>query len=255
MERRTLSREVQIQSNAVSITGDLTVPEGSSTIILFAHGSGSSRHSTRNKYVASQLNRSGFATLLMDLLTLKEEREEHFTQHFRFDIDLLAQRLCSAVDWLAINSSTKNLAVGLFGASTGSAAALACAAEKNDRIAAVVSRGGRPDLVPNALPNVLCPTLFIVGGFDPQVLFLNEKALHQMHCQREIEIVPGAGHLFEEAGKMDIVASMATWWFARHCPLQFAPEMKSYELAEGMSPSIGDRRKSLENSGQQQWVS
>lgn len=227
MERSSRIQTIHIESNAVSITGDLTIPKGASAVILFAHGSGSSRHSSRNKYVASQLNKGGFATLLLDLLTTQEEHEERFTNHLRFDIDLLSGRLCHAVDWLSDNTFTKNMAVGLFGASTGSAAALQCAAERSGKIAALVSRGGRPDLAGDALPMVLCPTLFIVGGFDPHVLVLNEKALHKMHCPREIEIIPGAGHLFEEVGKIDIVAAMAGWWFARHCLPTFAHRLET----------------------------
>ncbi|MBX9949892.1 MAG: dienelactone hydrolase family protein [Candidatus Obscuribacterales bacterium] len=247
--RNALTREVLIQSNAVSITGDLTVPLGATTVIVFAHGSGSSRHSERNRYVADRLNRSGFATLLIDLLTLQEEREEHFTHHFRFDIELLAERLGSAVEYLASGESTKEMSIGLFGASTGSAAALACAAQKKNKIAAVVSRGGRPDLASSALPSVICPTLFIVGGFDPQVLVLNEKALQLMRCHREIEIVPGAGHLFDEVGKVDIVTSMATWWFARHCNFQGASRIMPRQASDSASPPLMKTVEHLENSG------
>lgn len=250
MDRNTCKQEISVQSNAVTIMGDLTIPERASAVILFAHGSGSSRHSSRNQYIAAQLNRSGFATLLMDLLTLREEREEHFSHHFRFDIDLLSERLCSAVDWLSTDTSTKNFAIGLFGASTGSAAAISCAAKRPERISSIVSRGGRPDLAPEALPKVLCPTLFIVGGFDPQVLVFNEKALQAMHCHREIEIIPGAHHLFEEVGKLDVVASMATWWFARHCILQFSPHSAENVRAGRLDPSMLEKRSTLESTGQ-----
>ena len=249
MRRAVIKQEIQIKSNAVAIIGDLTLPENAASIIIFAHGSGSSRHSSRNRYVAEQLNGSGFATLLLDLLTAEEEKQEPFTMHYRIDIEMLADRLCSAVDWVSWNRLTENLTIGLFGASTGSAAALECAANRRDKIAALVSRGGRPDLSADVLPRILCPTLFIVGGFDPHVLALNEKALHMMSCHREIEIVPGASHLFEEAGKMDIVSSMASMWFARYCTLQFAPGLKPHEMVDGMSPSMIEHRDSIDHFG------
>ena len=244
-----IKKEVQIQSDAVRVVGDLTLPENAASIIIFAHGTGSSRRSSRNRYVAEQLNRSGFATLLLDLLTEQEEKQEQFTMHFRFDIELLANRLCSAVDWVSSHKLTEDLTIGLFGASTGSAAALECATRRRDKIAALVSRGGRPDLAADVLPQVRCPALFIVGGFDPHVLALNEKALHMMTCHREIEIVPGASHLFEEAGKMDIVASMASMWFARHCTLQFAPGLKPYEVVDGMAASMIELADSMDHFG------
>lgn len=244
-----LTREVRIQCNAVPLNGDLTVPQGAATVILFAHASGSSRHSSRNKYVAERLNRSGFATLLIDLLTLQEERAEHFTHRFRFDIGLLAERLGSAVEYIACDDLTKDMAIGLFGAGTGSAAALTCAAKKKDKIAAIVSRGGRPDLASKALPSVICPTLFIVGGFDPQVLVLNEKALHEMRCHREIEIIPGARHLFDEVGKLDIVASMAAWWFARHSALNRSSQFKPGLASEAVAPEHMKQAEHLDISG------
>lgn len=239
MDRKVLRKEVEIDTNAVTLTGDLVIPERPQAIILFAHGSGSSRHSSRNRYVAERLNRSGFATLLLDLLTDQEEREEQYTMHFRFDIDMLATRLCGAVDWLGKTADTRNLTIGLFGASTGSAAALACAAKRRSKISAVVSRGGRPDLAPSALPYVLCPTLFLVGGFDPKVMSMNEKALHSMNCYREIEIIPGASHLFEEPGRLEQVATLATWWFARHCSLSFSTGSISYDAASASRFAAG----------------
>lgn len=238
MSRKAIKKEVEIQSNALTLIGDLVIPDRPQGLILFAHGSGSSRHSARNRYVAERLNRSGFATLLLDLLTSQEEREEEYSMHFRFDIDMLATRLCAAVDWLCQNEETKKLAIGLFGASTGSAAALACAAKRRANISAVVSRGGRPDLAADALPYVLCPTLFLVGGFDPEVMAMNEKSLHSMNCYREIEIIPGASHLFEEPGRLEQVATLATWWFARYCSMSFAPRVKSTERKDRMSASM-----------------
>lgn len=241
-----MRKEVLIENNAVTLAGDLVIPQRPQALILFAHGSGSSRRSTRNRYVAERLNKSGFATLLLDLLTDEEEREEHYSMHFRFDIDMLSTRLCAAVDWLENEKATGNLALGLFGASTGSAAALSCAAKRPSKVAAIVSRGGRPDLAAEALPYVICPTLFLVGGFDPHVMGLNENALHSMKCHSEIEIIPGATHLFEEPGKLEQVATLATWWFARHCTLKFAPGLKPYELCDGMNTSFMEPMEHLE---------
>jgi len=238
MNAKRLGKEVLIEDNAVTLVGDLVIPSRSQALIVFAHGSGSSRHSSRNRYVADRLNRSGFATMLLDLLTPEEEREERYTMHFRFDIDMLSTRLCAAVDWLSADSATESLMIGLFGASTGSAAALSCAAKRRSKISSIVSRGGRPDLALEALPYVLCPTLFLVGGFDPQVMSLNEKALHSMTCHREIEIIPGASHLFEEPGKLEQVATLATWWFARHSSPQFAPDLHEPELFDEMNASL-----------------
>ncbi len=242
-------KEVKIHDDAVILSGDLVIPEGASSVIVFAHGSGSNRKSARNKYVADKLNRSGFATLLLDLLTDKEERQEQYTMHYRFDADMLSTRLCSAVDWLSFNEETQNLSIGLFGSSTGSAAALICAAKRRLKVAAIVSRGGRPDLAEQSLPYVLCPTLFLVGGFDPKVMALNEKALHMMNCHKEIEIIPGASHLFEEQGKLDMVATMATWWFARYCTLQFAPSLMPYEMLDSFSPSMAEHIDRAYNRG------
>ncbi len=241
-----LRKEIKIQDGSVSLVGDLVIPDNASAIIVFAHGSGSSRNSKRNKYVAERFNRSGFATLQLDLLTEKELSQEQFSMHYRFDADMLSSRLCAAVDWLSFEILTQNLSIGLFGTSTGSAAALICAAKRRLKIAAIVSRGGRPDMAEESLPYVLCPTLFLIGGFDPKVMALNEKALHMMNCHKEIEIIPGATHSFEEPGKLDLVATMATWWFARYCTLQFAPDHTSGNSIEGFSPAMTDRLEHLD---------
>jgi putative phosphoribosyl transferase len=192
------------------------LPEQSRGIVLFAHGSGSSRHSPRNRYVARVLNEAKLATLLIDLLTLHEEVIDTRTAHLRFDIDLLAERLVDATDWLTQFPDTKHLPIGYFGASTGAAAALAAAAVRPDVVGAVVSRGGRPDLAGSALPRVRAPTLLIVGGDDGQVIELNRAALAQLCCEKQLVIVPAATHLFEEPGALDEVARLARDWFQRY---------------------------------------
>jgi putative phosphoribosyl transferase len=201
-----------------AIAGDLAVPSQARGVVLFGHGAGSSRHSPRNRYVAEQLVKAGFATLLMDLLTVKEEKLDVATGgDLRFDIGLLAGRLESATDWVRAHRATKQLPVGYFGASTGAAAALvAAAAEWRGKIGAVVSRGGRPDLAREALGVVRAPTLLIVGGADDIVLGLNRQALAQLACEKHLEIVPGATHLFEEPGALEQVAALAADWFARY---------------------------------------
>lgn len=201
-----------------TIQADLGVPPEPRGVVLFAHGSGSSRHSARNRAVAGALRRRGFATMLADLLTGAEEREDNVTGEYRFDIALLADRVDLAARWLAGDASTTALPLGLFGASTGAAAALVAAARAGDRVGAVVSRGGRPDLAAGALPDVTAPTLLIVGGEDRVVLGLNEDAYRQMRCDRELTVVPGAGHLFEEPGTLDEVARLAGDWFTRWLP-------------------------------------
>ena len=199
------------------LDGDLTLPDsGPSGIVLFAHGSGSSRHSTRNRFVARVLNETGLATLLLDLLTPEEEREDMQTGHLRFDISLLADRLVAAIDWISAQKETSGLAVGIFGASTGGGAALVAAARVPDHIAAVVSRGGRPDLAGAALAGVKAPTLLIVGGDDVPVIGMNRDAERRMTAEREIRIVPGASHLFEEPGTLEAVAEHARDWFLHH---------------------------------------
>ena len=238
----TLRTEVAIQDNAVTLIGDLTIPNGATAIIVFAHSEGSSRHSSRNKYLAERLNRSGFATLLIDLFTYEEDQEENEEKEDQPPMDeqsgmeRLSTRLCCAVDWLSFNPDTEYLAIGLFGSGTGSAAALICAAKRRLKVAAIVARGGRPDLANEALAYVLCPTLFLVGGFDPQVMAMNEKALHLMQCHREIEIIPGATHSFKEPGRLDLVASMSTWWFARYCTTQFGPHREAGQTVDGINP-------------------
>jgi len=209
---------VWIPSGSVSLEGDLTVPEGARGVVLFAHGSGSSRKSPRNRYVAGVLNEAGLATLLFDLLTEAEERAERFTRHHRFDLDLLAGRLIVATDWVRALPETQlqGLKVGYFGASTGGGAALVAAAERPEAVEAVVSRGGRPDLAgPQALAQVRARTLLIVGGEDREGITLNRRAIAQMPAGASLEIVPGATHLFEEPGALEEVARLAREWFSR----------------------------------------
>jgi putative phosphoribosyl transferase len=209
-------RLVRVAAGPVTLEGNLSLPEGARGIVLFAHGSGSSRHSSRNRYVARLLNEAKLATLLVDLLTQEEEAVDLRTAHLRFDIGLLAERLVGATDWLTRHPDTRHLRIGYFGASTGAAAALVAAAERPDAVGAVVSRGGRPDLAGPALPLVRAPTLLIVGGNDFQVIELNRAAFEQLRCEKQLVIVPGATHLFEEPGALDEVARLAREWFERH---------------------------------------
>ena len=199
-----------------SLNGDLGTSPKSNGIVLFAHGSGSSRHSSRNQYVARALERRGLATLLIDLLTSEEESVDDRTAQFRFDIPMLADRLVTIVDWLRARKETASLRIGLFGASTGGGAALMAAAARPHDIAAVVSRGGRPDLAGPSLTKVTTPTLLIVGGLDVPVIQMNRDAMKQMRGEVTLEIVPGATHLFEEPGTLERVAALAGDWFARH---------------------------------------
>ncbi len=210
------TRQVQIRIEPVSLEGDLTIPDEARGIVLFAHGSGSSRHSPRNRYVASALREGRLATLLIDLLTGEEEAVDVHTAHLRFDIGLLAERLIGATDWLTQNATTRHLHIGYFGASTGAGAALVAAAQRPDVVHAVVSRGGRPDLAGSALPHVRAPTLLIVGGNDVPVIMLNRQALMELKAPRKLEIVPNATHLFEEPGALEEVARLARDWFVRH---------------------------------------
>jgi len=215
MTRRILAnegRDVQIAGGGVLLDGDLTVPAHARGVVLFAHGSGSSRFSTRNRHVAELLQESGYATLLMDLLTPNEDDVDRYTAEFRFDIDRLATRLVDAVEWVAGEESTVGLPISIFGASTGGGAALVAAAEAPHRVAAVVSRGGRPDLAADALDRVEAPTLLIVGGNDATVLELNRTALARLHGTARLEVIPGATHLFEEPGALDEVSRHATAW-------------------------------------------
>jgi putative phosphoribosyl transferase len=197
----------------VTLNGSLTVPEAATVLVLFVHGSGSSRHSPRNQFVAQQLNAAGLATLLFDLLTREEEAVDLRTAQHRFDISLLAERLVHATRWAMKNPATHELRIGYFGSSTGGGAALVAAAELAHDTGAVVSRGGRPDLAGEALRRVLAPTLLIVGGEDDVVIDLNQRALTQMRCEAKLEIVPGATHLFEEPGALNRVAELAADWF------------------------------------------
>jgi putative phosphoribosyl transferase len=210
---------VRISANGVVLEGNLLIPANAPGVVLFAHGSGSGRFSSRNRYVAEELRAAGLATLLIDLLTPEEEQIDMRTAHLRFDIGLLADRLVGAIEWLEQEQRTRAMKVGLFGASTGGGAALVAAARRPDRVAAVVSRGGRPDLAGPALPHVTAPTLLIVGGDDTPVIALNRDAYHQMKSLRRLEIVPGASHLFEEPGALEQVARLAGDWFKKHLQL------------------------------------
>jgi putative phosphoribosyl transferase len=209
---------VRVQAGSATLEGDLEIPEAAVGVVLFAHGSGSGRHSPRNRFVARELQAAGLATFLMDLLTPEEEAVDVRTGHLRFDIPLLAERLVAASRWLAADPSTRGLRVGYFGASTGAGAALVAAASEPDRVGAVVSRGGRPDLAGDSLPPVLAPTLLIVGGRDLIVLDLNRAAMAGMRTEVRLEIVPGATHLFEEPGALEAVARLARDWFLRYLP-------------------------------------
>ena len=208
--------DVQISAGRAALSGSLTIPENSEALVLFAHGSGSSRHSPRNQFVASTLNLAGLGTLLFDLLTPEEEALDIHSREHRFDISLLAQRLVNATKWVRQQEQMRNLRIGYFGSSTGGAAALVAAAELQEDAGAVVSRGGRPDLAGDALPKVQAPTLLIVGGNDHVVIELNEMARDQMRCEVKLEIIRGATHLFEEPGALEQVAKLASDWFVSH---------------------------------------
>jgi putative phosphoribosyl transferase len=207
---------VAVDAGDAAVAGDLAVPGQPAGMVLFAHGSGSSRHSPRNRAVARGLQAAGLGTLLFDLLTPEEERIDSETAKFRFDIGLLTRRLAGAIDWLARVPQVSGLPVGLFGASTGAAAALAAAAVRAGRVGAVVSRGGRPDLAGPSLGQVRAPVLLIVGGLDTQVLELNEAARRQLRARSELRVIPGASHLFEEPGALDQVTALAADWFREH---------------------------------------
>jgi putative phosphoribosyl transferase len=213
MVREAEERLVRVAAGDVTIEGNLSLPDGARGVVLFAHGSGSSRYSPRNRHVAHLLNEAKLATLLIDLLTSEEEAIDLRTAHLRFDIGFLAKRLVSTTDWLTQYPDTRDLRVGYFGASTGAGAALVAAADRPSIVGAVVSRGGRPDLAGPVLERVRAPTLLIVGGNDLQVLELNRAALAQLRCERRLTIVPGATHLFEEPGTLDEVARLAREWF------------------------------------------
>jgi putative phosphoribosyl transferase len=208
--------EVQLQAGRAVLSGNLNIPENANALVLFAHGSGSSRHSPRNQFVARTLNDVGLATLLFDLLTQEEEAIDTQTRELRFNIHFLAERLVHATKWAKQQEETRDLRIGYFGSSTGGAAALVAAVDLPQDIGAVVSRGGRPDLAGEALPKVKAPTLLIVGGNDDVVIELNEQARDRMRCEVKLEIVPGATHLFEEAGALEQVAKLANDWFLLH---------------------------------------
>ncbi len=215
--------EVHIAAGRATLDGNLTIADGATVLVLFAHGSGSSRHSPRNQFVARTLNNAGLATLLFDLLTPEEEAIDLRTREHRFNIGLLAERLVHATKWARQQEQTRDLPIGYFGSSTGGGAALVAAAEIPQDVGAVVSRGGRPDLAGEALPKVQTPTLLIVGGNDDIVIELNEQARDRMRCEVKLEIVPGATHLFEEPGALEKVAQLASDWFVNHIGAKSAP--------------------------------
>jgi putative phosphoribosyl transferase len=223
--------DVRLALPGAELGGFLTLPEEARGLVLFAHGSGSSRHSPRNQYVARILQGAGLGTLLMDLLTHDEDAVDQFTRQFRFDIGLLADRLTGAIDWLEQRPETRELPVGLFGASTGAAAALQAATARPDRVRAVVSRGGRPDLAGEALERVRAPTLLIVGADDTPVIPLNDAALRRMEAPAEMRLVPGASHLFEEPGTLAVASTLARDWFLRHLALELEANSDSSRIA------------------------
>jgi dienelactone hydrolase len=208
--------EIHIPAGPVILEGELSVPSAAKGLVLFAHGSGSGRHSPRNQFVAQALQNAGLGTLLFDLLTRSEEEEDYHTGHLRFDIGLLAQRLVHAVYAMEQEPEAQHLHLGFFGASTGGGAAIMAAAELGEKIHAIVSRGGRPDLAGRALRAVTAPTLLIAGGEDPLVIRLNEQAMRALRCKKALRIISGAGHLFEEPGALDAVADQAAQWFIEH---------------------------------------
>jgi dienelactone hydrolase len=210
------SEDVSLQTSTAQLEANLVLPDNAKGLVIFAHGSGSGRFSPRNRAVAATINEGGMGTLLLDLLTVGEQTLDERSGKFRFDIDLLGQRLVGAIDWALKDARTRALRIGLFGASTGAAAALMAAAARPEAVFAVVSRGGRPDLASLALPMVKAPTLLIVGGNDPAVMQMNEKAAEMLLAPHEIQIISGATHLFEEPGKLELVAESALEWFERH---------------------------------------
>jgi putative phosphoribosyl transferase len=219
LESKMQETGVMIPHGGLRLPGDLNVPAGAVGLAIFAHGSGSSRHSPRNQSVARHLQAHGIGTLLFDLLTEAEEQEEFYTRHLRFDIPLLAERLVAATQWISKQEIARDLPLGYFGSSTGAAAALVAAAKLGDKISAIVSRGGRPDLAGEFLPRVKAPTLLIVGGHDEAVIELNEQAREKLSCKNSINVVPGATHLFEEPGALEKVARLAAEYFRK----QFQP--------------------------------
>jgi dienelactone hydrolase len=216
--------DVRIRAGPAVLEGNLIIPDNTTALVLFVHGSGSSRHSPRNQFVARQLNNAELATLLFDLLTPEEELLDMGTAQYRFDIRLLAERLVHATAWAKEQKQLRDFSIGYFGSSTGGGAALLAAAELPDDVYAVVSRGGRPDLAGDALPKVKAPTLLIVGGEDGAVIELNEQARRQMHCEVKLEIIPGATHLFEEPGALERVAALASDWFTNNIDTKRMPK-------------------------------
>jgi pimeloyl-ACP methyl ester carboxylesterase len=215
---RVVSEEVHVSADNVTLIGDLWVPPGSRGIVLFAHGSGSSRHSARNRFVAGQLHERRLATLLIDLLTPEEEELDQNSGSLPFEIDMLSRRLMGATDWLAAQPQTRALPLGYFGASTGAAAAIVCAGRRQERVRAFVSRGGRPDLAGDTLHLVRSPTLLIVGSMDVPVVKLNREAAKHLLVPHKMEVIPGATHLFEEPGALERVADLAGCWFEKYLP-------------------------------------
>jgi putative phosphoribosyl transferase len=216
MNGNIFKAEAKIPAGNVMLAGELVLPREAQGIVLFVHGSGSSRHSSRNQYVAQMLQATGIGILLFDLLTEYEEAIDRSTGHLRFDIGLLSERLIHATHWIQRNSNTQNLTIGYFGASTGGAAALVAAALLGDQISTIVSRGGRPDLAGDTLSKVKASTLLIVGGFDKIVIELNRRAFEQLQCEKALKIVPAASHLFEEPGKLEEVAKISSGWFSQY---------------------------------------
>jgi putative phosphoribosyl transferase len=231
-EMKDIATRVVVPIGSMSLEGDLVMPERPQGIVLFAHGSGSSRHSPRNQFVAAALRDGDFGTLLFDLLSPDEEVVDLQTTHLRFDITLLAERLIHAMDWMS--GQEPELPMGLFGASTGAGAALLAAAQRPGQVGAVVSRGGRPDLAGPALRNVESPTLLIVGGRDNQVIELNRLALAELRCKKKMEIVPQATHLFEEPGALEEVGRLAREWFGAHLAAAPAPSRTAARISEGL---------------------
>jgi dienelactone hydrolase len=212
----SIARQVAIPLGITHLDGELAIPPGANGFVLFAHGSGSSRHSPRNKYVARTLRESQIGTFLFDLLTRDEEEEEKYTRHLRFDIDLLSKRLICATDFIKKQAEVQNLPIGYFGSSTGAAAALVAAAELGEQVSAVVSRGGRPDLAGDSLSKATAATLLIVGGYDERVISLNWEAYRRLRCEKKVEIIDRATHLFEEPRALEEVARLAADWFKKH---------------------------------------
>lgn len=216
MKKEIVNDYVEIPINEISLEGNLVIPENVKGIVVFVHGSGSSRFSPRNRFVAEKLQANGLATLLMDLLTREEEKIDIRTREFRFDIKLLSERLIEATRWLRKNESTKELNIGYFGSSTGAAASLIAAAKHPENVEAIVSRGGRTDLAEDYLSRVEAPTLLIVGGNDDYVIDINRETMKQLNTEKKLEIVFGASHLFEETGTLEAVAELTAEWFKEH---------------------------------------